>query len=49
MNNIKEVWNEYKGAIIGIIVAILILVTQLDKLILEIVSAAMKVFPKDIK
>lgn len=37
MNNIKEVWNEYKGAIIGIIVAILILVTQLDKLILAII------------
>ena len=37
MNSIKEVWNEYKGAIIGIVVAILILVTQLDKLILAII------------
>lgn len=35
--NLKEFWNNYKGAIIGIIVAILILVTRLHDLILAIV------------
>lgn len=37
MTNLKEFWNQYKGAIIGIIVAILILVTRLHDLILAIV------------
>ena len=37
MNNFKEFWNQYKGAIIGVILAILILITGLDKLILAIV------------
>lgn len=37
MNNFKEFWNQYKGAIIGIVTAILILITRLDKLILAIV------------
>ena len=32
--NLKEFWNSYKGAIIGIVVAILILVTRLHDLIL---------------
>ena len=35
--NLKEFWNSYKGAIIGIVVAILILVTRLHELILAIV------------
>ncbi len=35
--NLKEFWNNYKGAIIGIIVAILILITRLHDLILAIV------------
>ena len=35
--NLKEFWNSYKGAIIGIVVAILILVTRLHDLILGIV------------
>lgn len=35
--NLKEFWNSYKGAIIGIVVAILILVTRLHDLILAIV------------
>lgn len=35
--NLKEFWNSYKGAIIGIIIAILILVTRLHNLILAIV------------
>ncbi len=37
MNNFKDFWNQYKGAIIGVILAILILVTRLDKLILAVV------------
>ena len=37
MNNFKDFWNQYKGAIIGVILAILILITGLDKLILAIV------------
>lgn len=35
--NIKEFFNNYKGAIIGVIVSILILVTRLHDLILAIV------------
>lgn len=35
--NLKEFWNNYKGAIIGVIIAILILVTRLHDLILTIV------------
>lgn len=35
--NLKEFWNSYKGAIIGIVVAVLILVTRLHDLILAIV------------
>ncbi len=37
MNNFKDFWNQFKGAIIGVILAILILITGLDKLILAIV------------
>ncbi len=39
--NLKEFWNNYKGAIIGIVVAILILVTRLHDLILAIVILAL--------
>ena len=35
--NIKEFWNNYKGAIIGVLISILILVTRFHDLILEIV------------
>ena len=35
--NLKDFWNNYKGAIIGIIIAILVLVTRLHDLILAIV------------
>ena len=35
--NLKEFWNNYKGAMIGIVVAILIFVTRLHDLILAIV------------
>ena len=37
MYNFKDFWNQYRGAIIGVILAILILITGLDKLILAIV------------
>ena len=39
--NLKEVWNQYKGAIIGIIIAILILITRLHDLILAIIVLAL--------
>ena len=37
MGSFKDIWNQYKGAIIGIIIAILILITRLHDLILAIV------------
>ena len=37
MNGFKDFWNQYKGAIIGVIIAILILITRLHDLILAIV------------
>lgn len=36
MNDIKNFWNEYKGAIIGIIIAIIILATRLYDVIIAI-------------
>lgn len=42
--NLKEFWNNYKGAIIGIIIAILILVTRLHDLILAIVVLVLGAF-----
>lgn len=42
--NIKEFWNNYKGAIIGIIVAILILVTKLHDFILAVVVLILGAF-----
>lgn len=44
MNNFKEFWNQFRGAIIGVIIAILILITGLDKLILAIVVIAIGAF-----
>ena len=44
MNGVKDFWNQYKGAIIGIIVAILILVTRLHDLILAIVVLVLEAF-----
>ncbi len=35
--NLKEFWTQYKGAIIGIVIAILVLITRLHDLILAIV------------
>lgn len=42
--NLKEFWSNYKGAIIGIIVAILILVTRLHDLILAVVVLVLGAF-----
>lgn len=42
--NLKEFWNNYKGAIIGIIVAILILITRLHDLILAMVVLVLGAF-----
>lgn len=44
MNNFKEFWNQFRGTIIGVIIAILILITGLDKLILAIVVIAIGAF-----
>lgn len=35
--NLKEFWENYKGAIIGILIAILILITRLQELIIAVV------------
>lgn len=37
MDSLKNFWNDYKGAIIGVIIAILIIMTNLYKLIVAIV------------
>ena len=42
--NLKEFWNNYKGAIIGVVIAILILVTRLHDLILAIVVLILGAF-----
>lgn len=41
MESIKEFWSKYKGAIIGVILGILILITRLHDLILAIVVLAL--------
>ncbi len=42
--NLKEIWNHYKGAIIGILIAFLILITRLHDLILAIVIIVLGAF-----
>ena len=37
MNGFKEFWNNYKGAIIGVVIAALILITRVQDLIVAIV------------
>ncbi len=37
MENLRDFWNQYKGAIIGVIVAILILITKLYNLVMGII------------
>ena len=44
MDNFKDFWNQYRGIIIGVVIAILILITGLDKLILAIVVIALGAF-----
>ena len=44
MDNFKNFWSQYKGAIIVIIVSILILVTRLHDLILAIVVLILGAF-----
>lgn len=44
MNTLKEFWNQYKGAIIGGVIAILILITRLHDLILAIVVLVLGAF-----
>ena len=42
--NFKEIWNHYKGAIIGVLIAILILITRLHDLILAAVIIVLGAF-----
>lgn len=44
MGGFKEFWNQYKGAIIGVIIATLILITRLHDLILAIVVLVLGAF-----
>ena len=44
MDNLKDFWSQYKGAIIGAIVAILILLTKLYDLIIGIILIAFGIF-----
>ena len=44
MDSIKDFWNQYKGAIIGIAIAILILITRLHDLILAVVVLVLGAF-----
>ena len=44
MNNFKDFWNQYKGAIVGVVIAILILITRLHDLILAIVVIILGAF-----
>ena len=44
MNGFKDIWNQYKGAIIGIAIAILILITRLHDLILAVVVLVLGAF-----
>ena len=37
MENIQNFWNNYKGAILGIIVAILVLVTKIYNVVIAII------------
>lgn len=44
MGGFKEFWNQYKGAIIGVIIATLVLITRLHDLILAIVVLILGAF-----
>lgn len=44
MDNMKQFWNQYKGAIIGGLIGVLILCTQLYRLVIGIILIAIGVF-----
>ena len=44
MDNMKQIWDQYKGAIIGGLIGVLILCTQLYRLIIDIILIAIGVF-----
>ena len=44
MEGFKQFWNQYRGAIIGIVIAILILITRLHDLMLAIVVLVLGAF-----
>ncbi|HCC03698.1 MAG TPA: hypothetical protein DEP51_02415 [Clostridiales bacterium] len=44
MENIKDFWNNYKGAIIGIVIAILVLATRIYNFILAVVLLVIGAF-----
>ena len=44
MNGFKDFWNQYKGAIIGIAIEILILIIRLHDLILAVVVLVLGAF-----
>ena len=44
MDNIKQIWNQYKGAIIGGLIGVVILCTQLYRLIIGIILIVIGMF-----
>ena len=44
MENFKDFWNDYKGAIIGVIIVILLLATKAYKLIFVVVLLVLGAF-----
>lgn len=44
MDNMKQIWGQYKGAIIGGIIGVIILCTQLYRLIIGIILIAIGMF-----
>lgn len=44
MDNMKQFWDHYKGAVIGALIAILILCTQLYKLVIGIILIVIGIF-----
>lgn len=44
MDNMKQFWDQYKGAIIGGLIGVLILCTQLYRLVIGIILIAIGIF-----
>ena len=44
MDNMKQIWGQYKGAIIGAIIGVIILCTELYRLIIGIILIAIGMF-----